>query len=178
MPDFQIGDVVQLNSGGPLMTVTHVGPGNIDCVWFDIPQTSDPRKAQFDITSCKPKASSRIPGVGESEPTDSKEYKTFADFYDAASPATEEDGVLVAGFWFQVLQDQESLDSQTLNTELKNTGHPVAHMPHALDKLMKAKPRLIVQLRKQGKTRQAKRKFKLTTEGVKKVREMLARSGT
>ncbi len=37
---FKIGDVVQLKSGGPLMTVTQVGSGidgtpMIDCVWFD-----------------------------------------------------------------------------------------------------------------------------------------------
>jgi uncharacterized protein YodC (DUF2158 family) len=38
--NFSIGDVVQLKSGGPLMTVTDVGAGMdgtpmIDCVWFD-----------------------------------------------------------------------------------------------------------------------------------------------
>jgi len=31
---FNVGDVVQLKSGGPLMTVTGVG-SNITCTWFD-----------------------------------------------------------------------------------------------------------------------------------------------
>ncbi len=34
-PKFSIGDVVQLNSGGPLMTVnSSVDPTNIECAWF------------------------------------------------------------------------------------------------------------------------------------------------
>ena len=33
---FNIGDVVQLNSGGPKMTVEKMRQdGNVDCVWFD-----------------------------------------------------------------------------------------------------------------------------------------------
>ena len=33
--DFKIGEVVQLKSGGPLMTVDNVDPHNmINCVWF------------------------------------------------------------------------------------------------------------------------------------------------
>jgi len=33
---FRVGDVVRLNSGGPLMTVWRLADnGEIDCVWFD-----------------------------------------------------------------------------------------------------------------------------------------------
>ena len=36
MPQFRIGDIVQLRSGGPDMTVSHILPsGNAFCVWFD-----------------------------------------------------------------------------------------------------------------------------------------------
>jgi uncharacterized protein YodC (DUF2158 family) len=35
MADFKIGDVVQLKSGGPIMTVTRVDDGLIDCVYFN-----------------------------------------------------------------------------------------------------------------------------------------------
>jgi uncharacterized protein YodC (DUF2158 family) len=36
MPQFRVGDVVQLKSGGPDMTVSHILPsGNMFCVWFD-----------------------------------------------------------------------------------------------------------------------------------------------
>lgn len=100
-------------------------------------------------------------------------YEHFSDFFDAADPTTEADRVLVAAYWFQVLQGQGELDSQSLNKELKNTGHGVSHMPHALDDLMKAKPRLLIQLKKKGTTKQARRKFKVTSEGIKRVKGML-----
>lgn len=103
-------------------------------------------------------------------------YEHFSDFFDAADPTTEADRVLVSAYWFQVLQSHGELESQSLNKELKNTGHGVTHMPHALDDLMNAKPRLLVQLKKKGTSRQARRKFKLTTEGIKKVKGMLKAS--
>ncbi len=104
-------------------------------------------------------------------------YEHFSDLFDAADPTTEADRVLVAGYWFQILQAQSELDSQSLNKELKNTGHGISHMPHALDDLMNAKPRLLVQLKKKGTTKQARRKFKLTSEGIKRVRGMLKATG-
>ena len=34
-PDFKAGDLVQLKSGGPVMTVAYVSPrGKADCKWF------------------------------------------------------------------------------------------------------------------------------------------------
>lgn len=43
MQEFNIGDVVQLKSGGPHMTVQHIcdgsgysNRGDIECIWFDV----------------------------------------------------------------------------------------------------------------------------------------------
>ena len=43
--EFKVGDVVQLKSGGPLMTVNKVGSGEIGCQWFD--KAGDDVKTRF-----------------------------------------------------------------------------------------------------------------------------------
>jgi uncharacterized protein YodC (DUF2158 family) len=35
MEEFKPGDVVQLRSGGPFMTVSSVGGEQVTCVWFE-----------------------------------------------------------------------------------------------------------------------------------------------
>lgn len=35
MADFKVGDVVQLKSGGPVMTITYIDGGKAVCEWFD-----------------------------------------------------------------------------------------------------------------------------------------------
>jgi uncharacterized protein YodC (DUF2158 family) len=37
MPDFKVGDVVQLKSGGPRMTIANMksNPAGVLCAWFD-----------------------------------------------------------------------------------------------------------------------------------------------
>jgi hypothetical protein len=106
--------------------------------------------------------------------SDESEFQSFADLYGAAEPSTDSKRVLVACYWLQALQGETELESQTVNKILKELGYGVEHMPHALDELMSAKPKLLIQTKKQGSARQARRKFKLTNEGIKSVRATLS----
>lgn len=52
MDQIKKGDVVQMKSGGPLMTVTNIG-GNGDsayCEWFD---ATNPKAKSFDLCALK-----------------------------------------------------------------------------------------------------------------------------
>lgn len=100
-------------------------------------------------------------------------YSDFHELFDAANPSTSVEKALVAGYWFQVLKGQEDLDSQQLNKELKNLGHPSTNITRDLDSLINKTPRHVMQIRKDGSTRQARKKYKLTREGIKAVDRML-----
>jgi hypothetical protein len=103
----------------------------------------------------------------------SVEFSVFAELYDAANPQTAADCALVGGYWLQVCQGQSTFASQEVNDLLKSQGHPASNITVAFNKLREAKPRLVLQIQKSGKAKQARKTMKLTEEGVRKVRSMV-----
>lgn len=116
-------------------------------------------------------APARIDEQGLETPS---EFEELADLYDAASPSGEADQALVAAYWLQTSKSEPDFDSQRVNTELKHLGHGIGNITQAFTSLIKRKPRLVIQIKKAGKTQQARKKYKVTAEGRKAVRKMLA----
>lgn len=112
----------------------------------------------------------------ESETNDPNSAESLAEFYDQASPSTEGEKVLVAGYWFQYRENAQELDAQSLNGQLKHLGHGVQNITRAMGWTKKQKPALMVQKRKDGSTQQARKKFVVTNEGKKYVERMLTRT--
>lgn len=110
-------------------------------------------------------------------PTAVPTYADFADLFDAADPQSGVEYALVAAYWFQAVQKHAELDSQQLNSALKNLGRPSSNITRDLDSLITRTPRLVIQVRKDGSTKQARKRYKLTTEGVRAVDRMLTRNG-
>lgn len=101
------------------------------------------------------------------------QYKNLADFYAAASPNTDTEKALVVGYGIQTLENSDvDLDAQRINSELKHMGHGIKNITAALNGLMSRKPQLVVQTRKSGSSKQARKKYRLTTEGMKYVQNL------
>ncbi len=101
------------------------------------------------------------------------DFEVFADLFDAANPKADADRALVAGYWFQVLQNQADFVGQAVNNALKDVGHGVGNITNALSSLQSRKPALVRQVAKSGRAQQARKKYKLTTAGVSAVRAMM-----
>jgi hypothetical protein len=114
------------------------------------------------------------PGSENREQESPSEYESAAELLALSGAETDTDKTLVIGYWFQRIQNQGDLESQTLNTELKHLGHGVANITRALDNLMKQKPQLVIQLRKSGISKQARKKYKITAAGITRVQQMLS----
>lgn len=108
--------------------------------------------------------------------TQNSDYPDFSSLYEAATPSTDAERALVAGYWLQIIQHKAHWDGFSANKELKNLGHGTTDITSRLSLLINQKPQLVMQTRKSGKTRQAHKQYKVTGEGIKRVREML--SGT
>ena len=86
-------------------------------------------------------------------------FGSFAELYDAVAPNTHADKALVAGYWLQVCEGGESFDSQSANNELKHLGYRLPNITAALTKLKGTNPSLVLQLKKSGTSRQARKTY-------------------
>jgi len=129
----------------------------------------------------RPGQAGAIPGGIEaaaipSSATPSRTFLNLSELFDAANPDTGLDKVLVVAYWFQQLQHEEEWESQSLNTQLKHLGHPSSNITRDLDSLISRSPRYVLQTRKEGTTKQARKRYKLTREGIRAVEAMLSRT--
>lgn len=111
-------------------------------------------------------------GVDENN-EDSFEYDSFADLYAAVDPAANDEKALVAGYWLQICQGAKDFSGYSINKELTNLGYRLSNVTNALSSLINTKPQLALQLKKTGKSRQARKTYKLSKAGIDKVEEMI-----
>ena len=124
--------------------------------------------------SAKPSGGSIAEAEAQAGTTDLGEYRTLAEFYDAAAPSTDADRALVAAHWLQRQGEATDVEAQKVHSELKHLGHRVSNITQAFEALKSRKPALIMQVRKEGTTRQARKKYRITVEGKRAVERMLA----
>lgn len=105
------------------------------------------------------------------------QFDTFPDLYHAAQPQTDAAKALVGGYWLQLNEGRDSFDSFSVNQSLKDMGYPVGNITRAFDALKNQKPQLVQQMKKSGSTRQARKLFKVTQAGIKRVEEMIQNGG-
>lgn len=106
-----------------------------------------------------------------------RQFPDVATLFVAAKPTTGSEKALTIGFWLQECLRHEEWEGFAVNSELKHLGHGLKNVTDALRALIEQRPQLAVQLRKSGKTKQARKRYKLTAEGIRKVRQMVS-SGT
>ncbi len=104
------------------------------------------------------------------------QFKHFSDLLDAThSPSSDADRALVGGYWFQVVRGQETFTGFEVNNELKNAGHGIRNITDALTTLQRRTPAQVRQTMKSGRTRQARKTYKLTVAGTRAVEAMMGR---
>ncbi|TXK18447.1 hypothetical protein [Homoserinibacter sp. GY 40078] len=112
---------------------------------------------------------SRGSGAGGDKPS----YSSIDELFESGIAKTNTQKALLAAYWFQVVEGKTGWQSYTLNTALKNLGIGITNITDALATAENQKPVLVMQTSKTGKSRQARKTYKLTAAGVKAVEAML-----
>lgn len=105
-------------------------------------------------------------------------HSTFSDLgelFAAVSPETDADKVLVVGYWLQFIEGNNELSGYDVNKELKHLGHGVGNVTTAFDTLKARKPAPVIQLKKSGTSKQARKSYKLTLAGKQAVEATIPR---
>ena len=101
------------------------------------------------------------------------ELTEIADLFAITTPKNDPEKALLAAYWFQHLNSYNDFDAATINKELKHLGYASSNITNALSSLMTRKPQLVIQTKKSGNSQQARKKYKLTIEGIKQAKRML-----
>ena len=104
-------------------------------------------------------------------------FESIADLFARVHAKTDAMRVLTAASYLQEKEGKSELTSREINHELTNLGHPSTNITRDLSNLIARKPKLVIQTRKDGKSQQAQKRYKVTTEGMKFVRELIANAG-
>jgi hypothetical protein len=104
-------------------------------------------------------------------------FDDFSELFDAVGPSTEFEKVLVASYWFQEIEGHSSVAALTVNKALKQLGHGVGNVTREFNRLQAEKPSLVLQVKKKGSTKQARKQYKVTAAGKRKVGGMLSVMG-
>jgi len=117
------------------------------------------------------------PDAQQSGAVNLSSFDTMADLFAALSPERDKEKALLAAAFLQGKSGETELTGHEINVELKHLGHGLNNVTDAINQLMARSPKLMMQVRKEGKTQQAKKKYKVTVEGFRYVQQMLNPSG-
>lgn len=115
-------------------------------------------------------------GEFDAEKVELTSFKSVADLFAKAAPKSEADKVLVVGAYLQEVKGGGELTGREINKELQHLGHGVGNITANITSLSNRKPKLMIQTRKEGKTRQAQKKYKVTAEGLAAAKKMIVRT--
>jgi hypothetical protein len=89
-------------------------------------------------------------------------------------PETMAERALLGAYVLARGKADRTVTSQAINAELKKNGLPVPNITRAIESNLRSRPPLMVQKKKMGTTRQARKQYALTQEGVELVESKLA----
>ncbi|HEU0014884.1 MAG TPA: hypothetical protein VFQ45_14450 [Longimicrobium sp.] len=85
------------------------------------------------------------------------------------TPETMAERALLGAYTLSRGRPERTVTSQAINAELKRAGLPVPNITRAIESNLRAKPPLMTQKKKMGTTRQARKQYAITQEGVEFV---------
>lgn len=100
-------------------------------------------------------------------------YDTLEQLFQVVQPRRVGGRILLAAAYLQEKKNLNELTSLDINRALKNIGKGVPNITLAINRMVDKIPQLLTVTRKDGDTKQGRRNFKVTEEGIKQARNFI-----
>lgn len=105
--------------------------------------------------------------------SDKPSQMAFHELVEKWTPTTHAEWALLGAYYVQTVQGNKDFTAFQVNKELKQHGTTVTNITVALEENISAEPALVRQIAKVGKSKQARKKYIMTTQGIKVVKDKL-----
>lgn len=89
------------------------------------------------------------------------------------NPSTMSDKALLGAYYLSRVRGEETVTSQAINSELKRNGLAISNITRAIEANMRPDRPLMVQEKKMGSTKQARKQYRITPAGIDAVERRL-----
>lgn len=89
------------------------------------------------------------------------------------TPTTMSDKALLGAYYLSRVRGDDTVTSQAINSELKRNGLAISNITRAIEANMRPDRPLMVQEKKMGSTKQARKQYRITSAGVETVERRL-----
>jgi DNA-binding PadR family transcriptional regulator len=100
-------------------------------------------------------------------------FESVAEAVAASHARTDAERALVAAAFLSRKNGGAELTGQEINKDLKDAGHGIGNITKAVNFLKKRKPQLMVQTKKEGTSKQARKNYKVTAAGFAAAEKLL-----
>jgi hypothetical protein len=101
------------------------------------------------------------------------DFDTVLDLFSESNVKKVSSKILLMAAYLQERHNFKEISSYDINFRLKRIGHGVQNISSSINGILKRKPQLMIELKKDGASKQARRKFSVTVEGLKVARGFL-----
>lgn len=102
-----------------------------------------------------------------------KQYDTVLDLFSEARIKKSTGKILLMAAYLQERHDFKEITTYDINFRLKRIKHGVTNISSLINGILKRKPLLMDEIKKEGQTKHARRKFRVTEEGLKVAKSYL-----
>jgi hypothetical protein len=121
-----------------------------------------------------PKEVQKEPQLSEEALSVKSIHSDLAGFFHSFGTMAHTEQALVVAYWLQVVEGLQDFESQRVNSEMHQMGSKAANITRVMTLLIERKPSLIIQAGKSGSAQQARKRYRVSEAGLRRVREMMA----